>query len=143
MSIVLFKHSLNAVFVKDLRSTVLYINEIKRSLFIRSIIFSKFSFSYQFLQLFNFKLSIMSSTVVLTEFDAVARDLALIRNIRRSRDRFRKNSVVDLNLDLMISILSSSSSAINSRTIRRAHADFARRKKDSNCLRCAKNADAC
>jgi hypothetical protein len=85
----------------------------------------------------------MSSTVVLTEFDAVARDLALIRNIRRSRDRFRKNSVVDLNLDLMISILSSSSSAVNSKAIRRAHVDFARRKKDSNCLRCAKNADAC
>ncbi len=85
----------------------------------------------------------MSSTVVFTEFDVVARDLALIRNIRRSRDRFRKNSVVDLNLDLMISILSSSSSTVNSKTIRRARADFARRKKDSNCLRCAKNADAC
>ncbi len=85
----------------------------------------------------------MSSIVVLTEFDAVARDLAFIRDIRRFRDRFRKNYVVDLNLDLMISIFSSSSSTVNSRAIRRARADFARRKKDSNCLRCAKNADAC
>ena len=70
------------------------------------------------------------------------RENASTRDELRSRDRLRKNLVVVIiNLDLILLI--SSSSSVNSKTIRRARVDFARRKNDSNNLRCAINANVC
>ena len=123
----------------NLRSIVFYINQINRSFFLHQIIFCKFLLHYQIFQIFKF-FSNFTSSVVMTS--TAVREDAFIRDELRSRDRFRKNSVVVIiNFDFILFI--SSSSSVNSKTIRRARVDFARRKNDSNCLRCAKNANVC
>jgi hypothetical protein len=71
-----------------------------------------------------------------------ARDeIVSIRDELRFIDRDDRVSVVLINSNLIISI--SLFLTVNSRTIWRVREDFARRKKDSNCLRCAKSAIAC